>query len=539
MTRLSCATGRTFDLLIVGGGIIGAGIARDAALRGLDVALFEQADFAGGTTAGSTRLIHGGLRYLEMLDFPLVRLDLRERETLLRIAPHLVRPLEFLMPLYDRSRTYRWKLALGMFVYDLLSYDRSLPRHRWLTRQQVLSEEPYLRDRHLQGAVAYYDAQVNLPERLCLENLIDAREHGAGVFNYSEVLDARRTGSTITGLRVRDVLSGEDAEIAGRVAVNAAGPWLDRVAGRLTQPAAPRVRTTKGIHVACPPVTQRALVLFSPLDGRLIFALPWLGYTWIGTTDTDFTGDPRDAIATEEDVDYLLRSASEFLPTLDPTRIVFSNAGVRALVMDDKAPSEVSRQHRIVDEARHGAAGLISVLGGKITGYRAIAQEVTDVVCRHLRVSRRCRTAEKPLPGARSADAPDASVPRVGQATLDHLASLYGSRAVDVLRLATADPRLAEPLAPGGPDIGAQVAHAVRNEHCLRVSDFLLRRTRLGFSADQGRLALSRVATLLGEELGWKPSRRDSEIDAYLAHVARTQAFRLGVTDLLSKETSQ
>jgi glycerol-3-phosphate dehydrogenase len=534
MARLSETAHGTFDLLIVGGGVIGAGIARDAALRGLQVALFEQADFAGGTTAGSTRLIHGGLRYLETLDLRLVRMDLREREALLRIGPHLVKPLEFLVPLYGRSLTYRSKLSLGMLLYDLLSFDKSLPRHRWLTRDEVMRSEPHLLSAHLQGAAAYYDAQVELPERLCLENLIEAREHGACLLNYTEVLRALRANGRITGLRVRDVLSGEEAEVAGRVTVNAAGPWFDGVAARLTPSVPRRVRTTKGIHVACPPVVRCALVLFSPVDGRLFFAIPWLGYTWIGTTDTDFVDEPRRASATPADVDYLMRSAREFLPALDSGQILFSNAGVRALVTDEGSESSVSRQHRVVDETESGAPGLISVLGGKITGYRAIAEEVTDLACRRLGTVRRCRTAETPLPGARASAIRAAAVPGVSQATVDHLRSLYGSRAADVLRLAASNPAFAEPLAADTPDIAAQVAFAVRTEQCLRVSDFLLRRTRLGFGPDQGRRALPRVAAWMAHELGWDEARRDSEIEAYLALVAQTQAFRVESGSLAS-----
>src|SRR5215208_7095793 len=207
MARLIEFTRQSFDLIVVGGGIVGSGIARDAALRGLKVALFEKQDFGGGTTAGSTRLIHGGLRYLEMLDFRLVRLDLRERETLLKIAPHLVKPLRFIVPFYESSLARRAKLRLGMILYDILSFDKSLPRHRVLDAAEVRAAEPRLRADGLQGAVAYYDAQAFSPERLCLENLIDAREHGAHVLNYTEVTGALRSGPTISGVRVRDTLN--------------------------------------------------------------------------------------------------------------------------------------------------------------------------------------------------------------------------------------------------------------------------------------------------------------------------------------------
>lgn len=526
MGRLSEAARGGFDVLVVGGGIVGAGIARDAALRGLRVALFDLADFGGGTTAGSTRLVHGGLRYLEMLDFGLVRMDLREREALLKNAPHLVKPLEFLVPFYGRSLFYRSKLGLGMLLYDILSFDKSLPGRRWLSRDEVIQAEPQLETRGLQGAAAYYDAQVALPERLCLENLLEAREHGACTLNYAEVTDAISSQGRIEGLRVRDVLSGEQVEVSGRSVVNAAGPWFDRVAARLTPQAPPRLRTTKGIHLACPQVTRRALVLFSRVDQRLMFAIPWLGHTWVGTTDTDFTEEPRRARATPEDAEYLIHSVREFLPTLDPAQVRFSNAGVRALVVGEGSASSVSRQHLVVDEAGSGRPGLISVVGGKLTGYRAIAEEATDAVCRRLGTARACRTADRALPGARPPSGAIEPVPGVTAATVAHLVSLYGSRASEVLRLAAAERALAEPLAPDTPDIAAQVVFSVRTEQCLRVGDFLLRRTRLGFGADQGRRALPRVAAWMAKELGWDAARRDEESEAHLELVAETQAFR-------------
>lgn len=526
MGRLSSTTRGTFDVLIVGGGIIGAGIARDAALRGLKVALFEARDFGGGTTAGSTRLAHGGLRYLEMLDFGLVRMDLREREALLRNAPHLVKPLRFLVPIYDRSLFYRIKLSLGMWLYDLLSYDKSLPGRRFLTREEVLSAEPHLETLGLQGAATYYDAQITLPERLCLENVIEARETGAVCVNYAEVTGALVTDGRVNGLRVRDALSGEDVEVSGRVVVNASGPWFDAVAGRLTPSVEARVRTTKGIHLACPRVTNDALVLFSPDDQRLFFAIPWLGYTWLGTTDTDFKDDPRSASATEADATYLMRSVREFLPTLRSEEVRFSNAGVRALVLEEGSESSVSRQHLVLDEARSGRPGLVSVIGGKLTGYRAIAEEATDAVCRRLGVASKCQTEARALPGARPAATEPLAEAKLGQATLGHLVSLYGSRAREVIRLAASDPSLAEPLAPGLLDIAAQVTFAIRSEQCLKVGDFLLRRTRLGFGPDQGRLALPRVAAVMAAELGWSGDQQDAECAAYLALIEDTQAFR-------------
>jgi glycerol-3-phosphate dehydrogenase len=469
MTRLPAAS---FDVIIIGGGIIGAGIARDAALRGLSVALFEQKDYASGTTAGSTRLIHGGLRYLEMLDFALVRMDLRERETLLRIAPHLVKPLEFLLPFYEGGSLSPREARAGMLLYDLLSFDKSLRNHRHLTARQVLEEEPGLREEGLRGAVAYFDAQVNSPERLAIENIVDARAHGAVTLNYAQAIAATRGG-----VRVKDLLSGDEAEVKARVVVNASGPWFDRVAARLEPHPRCLVRTTKGVHLAHRPVNRHALALTSHIDRRLFFIIPWLGYSWIGTTDTDFREDPGEAAATAEDVDYLLKSAAAYFSDVRGADVFWTNAGVRALVMKRGRESAVSRRHRIVSQP-----GLVSVLGGKLTGYRAIAEDATDAVCRQLRVNARCRTAAEPLPGARGESQQNG-----------YMHSVYGSRAAEILRLAQEDPRLGGKLSAGYPDIAAQVVFAVREEQCATADDFIFRRSLLGFSHDRGAGARAAV----------------------------------------------
>ncbi|MEJ7576786.1 MAG: glycerol-3-phosphate dehydrogenase/oxidase [Pyrinomonadaceae bacterium] len=530
-SRFAALEGAQFDVVIIGGGIIGAGLARDAALRGLRVALFEKRDFGSGTTAGSTRLIHGGLRYLEMLDFRLVRMDLRERETLLRIAPHLVHPLEFVMPFYRNSFSYRGKMKLGMMLYDLLSYDKSLPRHRFLSPSELKKLEPHLSQKDLQGAALYFDAQADSPERLCIENIIDAAEHGAQTFNYAEVTGALRTSDAIDGVRVRDLLNDDGREVAvkSRIVINASGAWFDRVASGLTDARATpaQIRTTKGAHITCPPVTNRAVVFFSPLDGRLMFVIPWLGYSWVGTTDTDFAGDPATAQTTAEDVDYMLRSVTEYFPTLDAKRIYFSNAGVRALVKEEGSESSVSRMHRIADGARSGAKNLISVLGGKITGYRQIAEEAIDIVCAKLKVNAPCLTARNPLPGARGKIKPsNVSDAGLKKETIAHLFDLYGSRAREVINLAASNECLREPLSPHAPDIAAQVVFAARTEQCRRLVDLILRRTLLGFSQDQGQSAAERVASLLAQELDWSSARTAIEMSLYQDYIATTQAFR-------------
>ncbi len=512
---------QSFDVLVVGGGIIGAGVARDAARRGLSVALFEQGDFGGGTTAGSTRLIHGGLRYLEMLDFGLVRLDLREREILLRIAPHLVAPLRFLLPFYQQSAFTRLKMRAGMWLYDVLSYDRSLAGHTMLSRADALEAEPRLVPDGLQGAASYSDAQASLPERLCLENIIDAQAHGGMACNYARVVGCLTRDGRVAGLRVNDLIAQREVEVNGRVVVNASGPWFDRVAGVLTGPSR-RIRTTKGIHLACPNPPATALALPSALDGRLVFVLPWLGYTWIGTTDLDFEGDPARVRATQAEIEYLCASVAPYVG--DPGPVRFTNAGVRALVREEGSESSVSRAHQVV--AEHAPAGLISVLGGKLTGYRAIADEVTNRVCRLLDVTTRTTTDSGLLPGAVGADDVLAAPAGASVSLVPHLRRLLGGRARAVLALARDHVELAAPLCDDAPDIAAQVVFAVRHESCERAVDFLFRRSRLAFTDHRGLGALVPVTALMREELGWSDTRLAEEMTIARAAIDDTDPKR-------------
>jgi glycerol-3-phosphate dehydrogenase len=479
---------------------VGWGGARSPPRRGLSVVLFEQHDFGSGTTSASTRIVHGGLRYLETADFRLVRMDLRERETLLRIAPHLVRPLEFVIPFRDVGLVQRLKLRVGLTLYDALASDSSLPRHR------IRASE-----------AGYYDARVDSPERLCIENLLDATAHGAQAFNYVEVTGVVRDGGRIAGVRVRDRLDNVETAISARVTVNAGGPWFEQVASAIGGARPDRIRKTKGVHVVCPPLTDRAEVLFSCVDGRLLFAIPRLGHTWLGTTDTDYSGDPSQALATREDVDYLVASVREAFPRFSADDVLYTTAGVRALVMQPGSASSVSRLHKVVDEESSGYPGLVSIMGAKITGYRAIAEDATDVVCRRLGVTSHATTAREPLPGGRG---PAAASP------WPHLYDLYGSRATEVTTLASQQPRLALPLSARYPDIGAQVVFAARQEFCVTLTDFLRRRSLLGATADQGWDAANAAADILADELGWTAARRQREIEAYAHDIEKTVAFR-------------
>jgi glycerol-3-phosphate dehydrogenase len=493
-----------YDLLIIGGGIIGAGIARDAALRGMKVALFEKNDYGSGTTATSTRLIHGGLRYLEMLDFGLVREDLRERERLLQFAAHLVKPLSFLLPYYSLSAFERLKRRAGMILYDMLSFDKSLPRHRILSRNETLRREPGINPEGLQGAALYWDAQINLPERLCLENILDAQANGAHTDNYTEVTGGIHRHQTLLGLSVNDRLTGEEREVRGRLIVNASGAWVDEVEEMLTGQPSQRLRRTKGIHFAAAPANHHAIVLFSRLDGRLFFIIPWLHSTWVGTTDTDFDGDPADAAASQEEIEYLRQEAKRVMPRANWDTIYFTHAGIRALARENgKPPSEVSRKHRLIDHVNDsGFEGLITIVGGKLTAYRSIAQQAVNLAHRKLHGNwKLCQTTKQPLPAGWFENLQWLQREAIIQCSpygLDpeqahSLVSLYGARYPEILSLLKEQPELAERLHPVYPDIRAQVHHAVLREQCYTADDFRFRRTALGFTPDQGVRAIDAI----------------------------------------------
>lgn len=509
-----------YDVAVVGGGIAGAGVARDAAMRGLDVLLVEANDFGCGTTAYSTRLVHGGLRYLEGYEFGLVFESLQERETLAEIAPHLVDPLKFLIPQYDESWLSRLKIGLGMTLYDVLSYGKTVPNHDRLSSSQLRELEPALPADGLQGGFAYYDRRAEFVERLCLETVMDADANGADVLNHASATAIETDGESVTGLTVEDELAGDRLDVESDVVVNAAGPWADAVAPEL--PDSSLVRPAKGIHVVVPRLTENAVTL-PTTDGRVVFVVPWNGRSLVGTTDTDYDGDPRDAEATRSDVASLLEEANRFFPDLDESDVLYAYAGVRPLydAGGDADSAAVSRDHEVVDHD-HPYEGLFSLVGVKITPYRAAAADATDAVADYLGVDAPCRTAETPLPGGRGEPSLGDALPA---ATADHLASLYGSRAEAVERRAEADPGLADPLCDHTDDVLAQVTVAVEAEYARRLTDVLFRRCTVGFEPCEGRDAVETVADQMARLLGWDDQRRRDEIDRYEAVLERRHAF--------------
>jgi glycerol-3-phosphate dehydrogenase len=524
-------TGKTFDLIVIGGGIIGANVARDASLRGLKTLLLEKEDFACGTTSRSTRLIHGGFRYLQHFEFGLVRDDMREREILLKIAPHLVHPLRFLIPLV--KPTDHIVMSMGTFLYDILSYDKSVPNSKHFSRDTTIKMEPNLKLEGLRGSHLYYDCQVWFTERLCLENVISAAEKGATVLNHAKVVDILKDSNTVRGVKVQDVFSMKAYEIASHMVVNAAGHWMDSVCGMMYGQPKRMVRRTKGIHILTPRLSNNALVLYAKSDGRLWFVIPWGKYSLIGTTDTDYKKDMEAIFAEKDDVDYIMREAQRAFPHLKTEDIFYAYAGLRSLPdTGDERPSNVSRAHKLIDhEIFDGVKGFISVLGGKITGARGIGEEITDVVCKKLGVKASCKTASTPLPGmpvvTKEEIAKSAKVSGMDLETVVYLASLYGSRFSHVLELAEKDSRGKQPLCPHSKDIIAQIWHAINEESALTVSDFMLRRSGIGLMQCQGLDAVETVGKEMGNLLGWIPEEQQRQVTEYRNTTSLGQRYKV------------
>ncbi|MBX3173874.1 MAG: glycerol-3-phosphate dehydrogenase/oxidase [Gemmatimonadaceae bacterium] len=485
--RLISLSERQFDVLVIGGGITGAGVARDAARRGLSVALVEAEDFAAGTSSRSSRLVHGGVRYLEHGYIHLVWESSRERRRLLELAPHLVRPLRFTWPVYRGARVKRWQLAAALTAYDALAMFRNVGRHRRLGAAGVLDVEPQLADADLLGGATYWDAGTD-DTRLTLANILDASAAGAVVLNHAPVqrLTFAKGDGPANGAEIRDMIGGNTVRVRAKLVVSCAGPWTDEIV-RLENPdAGPAVRGTKGVHIAVPAErvgNVSAVTMLSPDDGRVMFTLPGSGgLTIIGTTDTPTAEHPREVRAAAADVRYLLNACNRFFPNakLAEEDVVSAWAGIRPLVAAGNRgdPSSASREHKVELSPR----GVLTATGGKLTTYRQQAQDIVDAIGKSLgRSMRACDTTRAPLPGERAATTPE------------------DERLVPELAWRTAD-----------------VDHAVTHEFAESVADVMIRRTFLAFELpDQGRTLAARVAAQMGQRLGWTEAGVRSAVHEY------------------------
>ena len=542
------------DLLIIGGGINGAGIARDAARRGLSVALVEMSDLAFGTSSRSSKLVHGGLRYLEQFEFGLVFESVSERRILLDIAPHLVNPLGFLFPVYRESRHNLLTINAGMWLYEGLSLFRSPKRHRKLGPDDVAQEEPCLMTKGLKGAPLYYDCSTD-DARLTLESALDAAQHGSVIATWAQaVAFVKDDAGRITEVEIEDQLTQERKTIAAHTIINATGPWTDRTISMSQElKGGSLLRPTQGSHIVVEhsklPVNN-AVVCFHPDDGRVLFAIPWGDRTYLGTTDTDFEGDPAEVVATAEDVAYIIDASNAYFPDhpLTPDDVISTWSGLRPLMRptkggDDVDESSVSREHQIVV----GQDGLITIAGGKLTTYRKMSKEVVDTAVKLLRLSghlpddvKSAETDREPLPGAVGwpADDDHDKVTRrileeggeaLTEASARELTRTYGMRGLEIARMVRDDPKLAAPLNPGRPEILAQVDWSVQQELAATLDDILVRRTQIFYrDHDQGLGGLEAIADRMAELLDWDDATRQRNIDAYTRLVEESRRWKQG-----------
>jgi len=484
-------------------------------------------------------LIHGGLRYLELFDFGLVRESLRERETLRRLAPHLVRPLPFLVPIYRDSSRSLVKVRIGLKLYDWLTPGRDRERYRVLRAVDALSLEPAIRAAALEGAGYYFDDLLLFPERLCLENVLSACRHRARAFNYAEVEEfVRDARGRLAGVKVRDLLSARVVTLAARVIVNAAGPWVDGLRERagVSERGKRVVRTTKGIHCDLPRLSERA-IYHSTADDRMIFVIPWRDFSLVGTTDTDFEGDLDRVHATRQEVEYLLDEVRQAVPDprLTLEQVAYTYAGVRPLSYEEgRRASDVSRDHKVIAEED---GRFLSVTGTKLTCFRSLAALLGDSVMKTLGRRAESRTEQLALDGTDEAVgtvearawldvSAESASSGLARETLETLVATYGRAYPRVVELAGKITGGGERLCPNNPEIVAQLHVAANDEMAVSLQDVLLRRTGIGTSACQGADCAESIGRRMAEMLGWTPRRLGAELDAFHAHLARSRRFK-------------
>jgi len=520
---------RRFDLLVVGGGIVGAGIVRDAAMRGLRVALIEQRDFASGTSSKTSKLIHGGLRYLEQGRLRLVCESLRERQILRTIAPEFIHPLSILIPVYRGQGQPGWKIHAGLWLYDLLARGRTIHPHRMVSARRATALEPGLRVDGLRMAGVYADCQMD-DARVCLSNILQAVGFGAVCGNYLRLAEfLKADDGRLCGGVVEDQFTGSASEIQAEVVVNATGPWSDDVRRLCDRSADRRLAPTKGIHLILPRVAQEALFVPAQADGRMVFVLPWGNdYSLVGTTDTALEGSVDELRATPDDVGYLLEEVNRVLPGshVDEEDVIATYAGARPLMAFAGSSTRASREHRIEVDA----SGLISVLGGKFTTYRLMAKQAVDLVAARLRrqtersLTDQVRLLETVHPVA--LDHWQQVAASVDPDLLARLLTRYGAGGFQILRLLAQEPALAQPVCPHHEYINAELVHALQQELACTVTDVLARRTRIAWSSCQGLDFLSTVKDLWGRYGGFALHRIEQQLEEYGHFLAAGLAFR-------------
>jgi glycerol-3-phosphate dehydrogenase len=525
--------GDTFDVVVIGGGITGAAVAYEAASRGLSVALLEKKDFGWATSAATSKLIHGGLRYLQNMEFGLVRESLRERKNLLNIAPNLLYPIPFLVPGYNDAKRNKWILRAGLTLYDLLAFDKGwtwdpskkIRHHSWVSTEKILEMEPDVRAPKMHGGSIYYDCQSINPERLTLAFVKSAVKYGARTANYTEVKEFLFADSgRVEGVRVEDLLSGARVEVRGDLVINCGGPWADIVLQMADRGNGKhQIKRSEGIHIITRKLkSKQAVVMWTP-SGRHFFMIPWRGLQLIGTTDKEYVGDPDRYRVTRKSIEALIQDTNDSIGdgSLTYEDVVFAYGGLRPLVDEQtEGTYESSRKYEIYDNAENGIDGLVTVEGGKYTTSRHLAMNVVRVAEKKLnRPEGKSITHREYLAGCEIPDMEsfmrklDGTCGDFSEATRGYLGRNYGMECRDVLDIARQEDSLSEVLNGEG-QLLASAAYAIRREMARTLNDILFRRTGLGNVGHPGAEVLGKVADLAARELGWDDAKRAAELAA-------------------------
>jgi len=526
-----------FDAVVVGGGIHGCGTARELSLRGLRVLLVEKQDFGAETTAWSTRLIHGGLRYLETGQIGLVKEALREREALLNNASHLVKPAKIAIPIYKSIGRSKSLIKLGMTAYDLLSLGKTLPSHQILSADAGRSLVPNILEDDLNGIAVYYDAHVEYTERLCLENALDAMHNGAEVRNHCEVSGFSITGEQLKGVQLRNLRDGTKQFINTRIVVNAAGPWVENLTKLAGKEESNMISARKGSHVIFKHINNAPDCLLhfeSAIDGRPLIIVPWLGMHVVGSTETDQESDPQNAKIEMNEVNYLIKSINGILPKANLTidDIAFAYSGVRALAFDRKGGStKTSRRHKIVD---HGCAekpnridGLVSLVGGKMTTYRSTTEEIAQYVVNKLgHRGPSVDTKHRPLPGGYRDVINEIPMifPRwssLHPATKARLMNTYGAGLADLARIINKDSSLSEIITNSNGILKGEVIYGFGSQLAVTIEDLVARRIMNTWTPSLGTESVRAISAYSAEFLGWKKETLEEELHSYFTYIGR------------------
>ena len=529
-----------YDILVIGGGINGAGIALDAAMRGYSVLLVEKNDFGGSTTSNSTKLIHGGLRYLEYMEFPLVRESLRERENILQNAPHLIKPIKINFPFYGHSKRGPYILKLGMILYDLLSYDKSMPNHSFMfnfNKEKLHNYIPSLRKKGLRGIASYYDCQAIYPERLNLEIILSASAEGADTMNHFSFNSMEWDGDKYQVI-LTDGINKQEYSIGAKFVVNATGPFVDVINQHIDQSIPRLMGGTKGSHILIDKFEngpKDGLYIEAIQDGRPFFILPWDEYYLVGTTDIFYDGDLDNIVATEDEVDYLLNELNYFTDTKTFYRkdVLYTYSGIRPLPFEPgKKASQVTRNHIIYDhEKKEGLINYISIVGGKLTTYRNLAEETVNEIEKKINNKHKCLTRDYKLYGGKGISNLEeyknenieyySNKYNIDEDIIIFLIEFYGVKFIDVLKYTANNPELKNRIDPKRNDIKAQILYSIEREKAKTIEDIIIRRTSLGTHGDLGYECVDEIVEIAAPILGMNEIEKVKAVEEYKAKIKR------------------